>query len=524
MAKKDLGFLKDYLSQFDGSGSDGFEPSKYQKVIYEWVKNGEGNAMVNAVAGSGKTTTLIKSLDCIPPSQSKLFVAFNKHIADSLSKKIGRKAICKTVHSLGLSMIRQYLGGNEEIKIDNHKFTNRIKQCALALRQYADETELSQIESTLNKALHFCMVTLTNPKKIQELFEMINYYQVDISPNEIDAYSFVLTDLLEYSSKKTFENKTIIFDEMLYLPYIWNVVLPEKYKFDFILCDEAQDLSKAQLHTVMMHKGDNTRLMFVGDKFQSIYGFTGANPNSFKEIGESINATYLPLSICYRCPVSHIELAKQIVPEIEASPNANEGNIELITVDRLCEIATAKDLIICRSTAPLIELAFYLIKKGIPAKVKGKDIAKSLIGLANNISKIPGFDFDNFEDFAEIYKSKQIKKAAKNPSMAASIQDLLDKIDCLKQFLKNIGITCYSVSDFQFKLEGLFTDDSNTITLSTVHRAKGLEAENVFIIRSDKMPLVWQNQQEWQLQQEVNLQYVAYTRSTNNLYFVKNHE
>ena len=64
-----------------------YEPSKYQKAIYDFIKNGKGNLVVEAAAGSGKTTTLIKSLDFIDESKNILLVAFNRDIVAELKKE-----------------------------------------------------------------------------------------------------------------------------------------------------------------------------------------------------------------------------------------------------------------------------------------------------------------------------------------------------------------------------------------------------------------------------------------------------
>ena len=56
--------------------------------------------------------------------------------------------------------------------------------------------------------------------------------------------------------------------------------------------------------------------------------------------------------------------------------------------------------------------------------------------------------------------------------------------------------------------------------LSTVHKAKGLEADNVYIICPDSLPMKFENQQEWEYAQEMNLKYVAVTRAKKKLVFV----
>jgi DNA helicase II / ATP-dependent DNA helicase PcrA len=61
---------------------------------------------------------------------------------------------------------------------------------------------------------------------------------------------------------------------------------------------------------------------------------------------------------------------------------------------------------------------------------------------------------------------------------------------------------------------------SGSISLCTVHRAKGLEAERVYILEPDDMPMSWRHQQDWEYQQELNILYVALTRSKSELYLM----
>ena len=66
----------------------------------------------------------------------------------------------------------------------------------------------------------------------------------------------------------------------------------------------------------------------------------------------------------------------------------------------------------------------------------------------------------------------------------------------------------------------MFSDSRSSVVLSTVHRAKGLEERRVFVLRPDQLPLRWQNQQKWELEQEYNLKYVSTTRAKEALFFV----
>ena len=127
------------------------------------------------------------------------------------------------------------------------------------------------------------------------------------------------------------------------------------------MVDEAQDLNTCQAE-IAIKLGKQGRILGVGDPKQSVYGFAGADCNSYENFRTRIIEIDLPLSICYRCPVSHIRLLTKIFPDIpiEASIKAEMGTIE--KVDELHPITG--DLILCRTTAPLVQACIRLIGEG----------------------------------------------------------------------------------------------------------------------------------------------------------------
>lgn len=98
-----------------------FIPSKYQKTVYTYIKIGKGNAVIDAVAGSGKSTTIVNALKQIPSAKRVLFLAFNKAIVEELKIKIGNlpNVDIKTLHSLGASICMRNL--NCQIQDDKYK-------------------------------------------------------------------------------------------------------------------------------------------------------------------------------------------------------------------------------------------------------------------------------------------------------------------------------------------------------------------------------------------------------------------
>jgi superfamily I DNA/RNA helicase len=78
------------------------------------------------------------------------------------------------------------------------------------------------------------------------------------------------------------------------------------------MIDEAQDLNRAQLELVLRAVAPGGRTLAVGDAGQAIYQWSGADARSMANITARTGACQLPLSICYRCPASHVALAATI--------------------------------------------------------------------------------------------------------------------------------------------------------------------------------------------------------------------
>jgi len=80
----------------------GNTPSHFEIAIYDWAVNGTGHAVVDAKAGSGKTTVLTNLLKFIPCLNKVVLVAFNKHIAETLTARgLPNNATARTLHSIG---------------------------------------------------------------------------------------------------------------------------------------------------------------------------------------------------------------------------------------------------------------------------------------------------------------------------------------------------------------------------------------------------------------------------------------
>ena len=484
--------------------------SKYQKDIFNWIENGSGNAVISAVAGSGKSTTIVNSLQLIPKEDKKIFLAFNKSIVEELSKKVkAPNTEVKTLHSAGFSaLIKTYRS-----RVNNYKYRKFLNDSLFLLSDEItidfEESIISAYKYKVLKLVDFGRLELC--ETIQDLEESALRHTLELNYDEAK----VAKDLIDWGVKNYRE---IDFADMLYIPIMKDLNLKT---YDWVMIDEAQDLSPLQVKLFLKMINPKTgRFIAVGDRAQSIQFFAGADNKAFDNIANLPNTKEFPLSICYRCDKSIIEKAKKYVPQIEAREGAGEGICQTI---KNFNVAKPKggDMILCRTTAPLVNLCMKFIINNQKAYVKGREIGQNLISLVNQTKQLElSFMFDTLQD--ELYKL-QLKLAEKNNStLEEAKKEYLylyteDKIECLKI----LAFGCKDTRELNSKILSLFKDTSSGICLSTVHKAKGLGVDRVFIIEPSKMPLKIAAKNEIQLEQEYNIMYVAITRAKKALYIVE---
>jgi len=170
--------------------------------------------------------------------------------------------------------------------------------------------------------------------------------------------------------------------------------------------------------------------------------------------------------------------------------------------------------ILCRNTAPLVAFAFGLIQRGVGCKVMGREIGAGLVTL---IKKIKADSIEELEQKLIIMRNREIRNAEAKGHIA-SIAAIEDKFDCLNIFLQHAE----TIDELCRDITNLFDESKKgLLTLATIHKAKGLEWETVWLLDFHKLlPSKWAAQ-GWQLQQEKNLQYVAVTRAKLNLFFIE---
>lgn len=495
-----------------------FTYSKYQKDIFDFVKNGQGNAVVEASAGAGKSTTLIKCLDFIDEDKTILMSAFNTDIVSVLKRKTKdfTNVNCATLHSIGRTMLQRNYPKDEltldELKYKSYLNTN-IKSLSSIDTYSLSKKDFGRYMKNIETFVNFGRAYLCQTVKDLDIIE--DRYGIDTVADEKE----VALDVMEYG--KTDLSK-IDFTDMIWLP---NVLFckPIGMKYDWIMLDEVQDLSVCQREIILKCRKINTRMILVGDKKQCIFSFSSADPQSFEKLKDIPNTITLPLSISYRCAENIVNFAKKLVPSIEPNDDGRHGEIKYNT--QIDDIQDG-DMVLCRNNAPLMQVYVDLIKQGKKCFIRGKDIGLNM----KNAVKTTGMDTLNVKLdkdgvfvrlYDELFDAINDIMGKYNVTYADAVETsfVARKLDIIKA-LETLSNNINTSKELIDKISDIFSDKKKGgISLSTIHKAKGLEANNVYIVCNSLMPSEMAKK-DWEIEQEYNLMYVAYTRAKNILGFV----
>jgi len=477
-------------------------PSPFQVDIYDFVETGAGNLVINAVAGSGKTTTIIEAIKLIPPGQSIIFIAFNKEIVKELALKCPTYVDVKTVHSVGYSIVRYNMGN---VIVKNDKILEIIKQLYddWDIEEHAKDGYMIRV----NRLVDLAKLNLAT--NLDSLYAIAEHHNVDVLDGEVEKAWLVYNLALNFK-------KSIDMTDTIFLPAHHKMKCKQ---YDWVLVDEGQDLNKCQQQILQMLVKPTGRFIVVGDPRQAIYGFAGASAASFDEMRSLPNTITLPLSVNYRCPKSVIALAQPMVPQLQAFDGAIEGKV---VYDGKWKNIQDGDYVLCRNVKPLIKLCMDLLIDGKKAGVRGRDIGTNLINMLHHTHET---DVDkaivkmNSEAERTVKRAKAKGKNEDEYRDSALHRSLMDKIEAIETLASNLILVEHVIN----KIKSLFTDDKSGIVLSTIHKAKGLEANNVWILNQELMPSKYAKK-DWEKEQETNLIYVAYTRAKKQLLFIDDYD
>lgn len=517
------------------------------------------NLAVDALAGTGKTTTIVEAVKVLKGEKSKLkpspqqeaiweeickspqsstvgMTSFGKAIADELNERMPKVegVFASTNHSFGNKAIRASFG---TVFMDKRLLGDQIlAMTGLEFGEFAKEYPYlfglakKMVSLAKSELLGFDGETLLEQKshKWAELIQkMAEHHAIEF---EREAYFSLLVqwipDILHKSINLMAKVGKYTMDDMIWMPVVMKLNVP---KSDILIIDEYQDLNRAQ-QELMLKAG--RRIVVVGDPNQAIYGFAGADTDSVprmkKFLEEKGGLTTLPLTVTYRCGKSIVNEAKSYVTsDFKAHESNPEGQVLRMSYKPTASTTEPYylphvkqgDRILCRINAPLVGQFFRLMIQGLKCKILGKNIGEQLITLIRMMkaSTIPEL-LGSLEKWRDDQIDAELGKKIPNE---ARIEMFRDQYLCVETIVAEKNLQ--SVDELTTYIETMFTDDDEKgmVLLSSVHKAKGLEADTVFILKPKGAELPsGRAKREWQKRQEFNLAYVAVTRAKSKLVYV----
>ena len=544
-----------------------FKPSTYQQDILDFfLNNPQSNMLVNALAGSGKSTTA-----CMLSEHSKtsdLYIAFNASVVEEFKKKIKNpKTKVMTMHSLAYSIMlynveQESKDSGEKpkgfgsqrskrtVSLDNFK-PHKILDEEITKRygRYIEFAKRVFLKDNYVNLYNLCRLTLTDMSSNKDVSRLINdhvlflyYGDEGYSAPDISEITSTLK-ILDTKSKQQFETQGVIdFTDMLWITFNklkydnWEV--PYWALYTNIYCDEVQDFSNIQLNFLKFIKRTKGRYVFIGDFHQAIYNFAGANAQAFNQIPKMFAPVEtFDLPICYRCAKSHLSrVNREYGIPILPCDDAPIGFVKTIDKNKISEYAKAGDMVISRKNKWIAEVVLDLARNGTPIFIEDKEMVEAikrqiLSSKCTSVGTLEKFlqkVISNYNKKLFEIVSKNAREGGHEEEHLEAVAEANSKIDntsflleILEGYLENHA-SSDSVSKFSNFIDKLLntTPSPNCVRLCSIHKAKGLEATNVFVLNEAKINYDFRNSKEQNIQ-EKNLSYIATTRAKEGLYLVK---
>lgn len=484
-------------------------PDKYQqKIIEEYCRTGH-NLFISATAGAGKTSTLVELARRTPPAKSSIFLAFNKSIAEELKNRLPPTIRAQTIHGCAFAALKRAF--NFKYTIKENKYYSIAE---MILRQ--DGVHPKRIPSmSMQLCRMFDLIRFNLAFTVEEMQNVAIQYGEDATEEFLDRLTR-LYGVAEAGWNQIFMGRvgtsaSVALDFTDMLLFAVRYVPEEDFKkYSIVMVDECQDISSLQYRLILRLRTPKGRLIAVGDERQAIYGFQGSNLNSLKAIQQTPNTVTLPLSMTYRCARAIVEEACRVFPDsIEASPTAPAGTVRH---GGWVKEATDGDFVLCRNNAPLIRAWLTLVKRGQCCHILGKEFGDNLISLIDGVSSVTELDGVLLAMLATLRR-----KGYQHPERCEPYVQLEEKITVILDLYDYFG----SLAVVRDRIYDIFVEntDNSGVTLSTIHKSKGLEADRVFILEPNLIPSRFATTEQ-DFYAEKCLLFVAITRARKELIYI----
>lgn len=474
------------------------------------IINSTGNIKINAVAGSGKTTTIIEYARTRPKNSKILYLAFNKSVKLDAQKKFNEKGLDNVTVETAHSLAYKHIVYNSRYKISPQGYkTNEIAEI-LKLQGNGEKHTEYVIANHISKFLsYFCN---SDKKKVQDL----NYLDTVTDSKAIkfvtSFYNYIEKQSRIFLSKMDSGEIDITHDFYLKKFQLSNPQL----HFDYILFDEAQDASPAMLDVFL---NQNATKVIVGDTHQQIYSWRFAVNSLEKATFSTFN-----LSTSFRFSQDIADLAMNIL--------SNKKHFEpqdLLTINgKGSSVATKTKAILARTNLGLLLKAIEYVTE--------KKKVQQIYFEGNINSYTYADDGTSLYDVLNLYNSKNFlirDNLIKGMKDLEELEDYIEKtedvqLSMMAEIVREYGNKIPDIIKLIKEKHIADGERQNAeMIFSTVHRCKGMEYDTVQLVNdfisADKLEKLKKNSKKEELNlkkinEEINLLYVAVTRTKNSLH------
>lgn len=542
-----------------------------QRNILGEARRPAQSLIVEALAGTGKTFSLIESLKMLPEA-STLVLAFNTRIAKEFERKKpqlprGRVVHVKTLHSAGYWIVRHHF---PRVTVDRDITERRIRDAAGAGAQFrvlGAATRLLRVCKDLQHARELDLDVAFQLGYDFNCFDKLNSHHEVQQVIEVTARAYRAS--LEVA-------EAVDFPDQGWLPLVLGLDPPSRYKA--ILLDEAQDVNDNQLAMVEQLLAPGGRIIAAGDLNQQIYEWRGAvGGHVWKRLTEKYKAKRLPLTCTWRCDQAVVKEANQLVPTLRARPDAGPGRVITMPEEVYYQAIVGEDIpegdvfVLSRTNAELLRVALEMWRRKVPFNIAQsadllnpiKAVLRKLNAPDNRkpapaLSLTKGLDDDAIdnalslfhkrrqegEEQAKIARRMATGRAELTPALErfkqalgawymteamkaqnAGSASMMEKVDDLHRTILYALNYVTDPREIEPLLESIYLVDEHCwITLSTVHKAKGLEADHVFLLKETFQRHQIRKDRDGNplpvYPEERNIEYVAITRARKTLVWV----
>lgn len=308
-------------------------------------------------------------------------------------------------------------------------------------------------------------------------------------------------------------------------------VEPSRMTKTVLVIDEAQDIDEDEYNLILalMNQNDDMRVIAVGDDDQNIYAFRGANSKYLEQITEMEGAVKYELVENYRSKHNLVNFANQfatgITRRLKTTPiiarQRDAGKIKIVrhlynnlitplVNDVITTPLIGTTCILTKTNEEALQITGLLLKEKMRARLIQTNDGFSLYNMAELRFFLEKLDL-GYQMF--VIPDEAWANAKRELNIIFKTSQNLEICETLIRDFETINTKFKYKSDLEVfiresKLEDFYPPGNDTIFVSTIHKAKGKEFDNVFLMLENFVAVT--DEEKRQL-------YVAITRAKQNL-------